>query len=237
MTMPPDDEEQRRRRRQMIETQLRRQGIADAAVLAAMERVPRHWFVPSEALDEAYADKPLPLDIESTISQPYIVGLMTQALALRPGDRVLEIGTGSGYQTAVLALLARTIYSIESQPRLAAEARQRLAGAGFQVVDASEAAETAEPATGRIVLRAGNGWRGWPEAAPFDAILVTAACPGFPAALFEQLHEGGRLVYPHASAEPQLERGEDQRLYRVSKTGGEPKLHFLGHCRFVPLQN
>ncbi|MGJ4804006.1 protein-L-isoaspartate(D-aspartate) O-methyltransferase [Luteimonas sp. SDU82] len=164
----------------MVERQLVGRGIDDARVLEAMRKVPRHRFVPAESAAEAYRDEPLPIGHDQTISQPYIVALMTQLARPRPGDRVLEIGTGSGYQAAVLAELAGEVYSIEILTPLATRAALLLRRLGYS----------------NIAVRSGDGYAGWPERAPFDAIVVTAAPDHVPAPLLEQLGPGGRLVIP-----------------------------------------
>jgi protein-L-isoaspartate(D-aspartate) O-methyltransferase len=156
----------------------------DSRLLGVLQQVPRHRFVPSAHLDQAYANRPLPIGHGQTISQPYIVALMTDLLALRPGDRVLEIGTGSGYQAAVLAELAREVYSIEIVEPLAMRARKALAETGH----------------GGVALRIGDGYYGWPEAAPFDAIVVTAAASHVPPPLVKQLKPGGRMIIPVGTA-------------------------------------
>jgi len=168
------------RRRQMVATQIAARDVRDPQVLAAMERVPRHLFVPPEVRGQAYEDYPLPIGDEQTISQPYIVALMTSLLELRGGERVLEIGTGSGYQAAVLAEIAGEVYTIEILGSLAQRSRATLAELGYRNVE----------------VRHGDGWAGWPERAPFDGILVTAASPRVPQPLLEQLKIGGRLVVP-----------------------------------------
>jgi len=167
-------------RERMVAGQIAARGISDARVLEAMRRVQRHLFLPESLRAEAYADRALPIAHGQTISQPYIVALMTELAALRPDARVLEVGTGSGYQAAVLAVLVREVYTIEIVEPLAAEARERLRRLGHA----------------NVWVRAGDGYRGWPEKAPFDAILVTAAPPEIPAPLLEQLAPGGRLVAP-----------------------------------------
>jgi protein-L-isoaspartate(D-aspartate) O-methyltransferase len=168
------------RRDRMIESQLRARGIADARVLEAMRKVPRHLFVPEEYRWRAYDDSPLPIGHDQTISQPYIVGYMSEALELRPADRVLEIGTGSGYQAAILGELAAEVYTIEIVPELAERARAALEAAGYR----------------NVHVRHGNGYLGWPEAAPFDRIIVTAAPDKVPQALVDQLAVGGIMVVP-----------------------------------------
>ena len=167
-------------RRQMVEQQVRGRDITDAAVLAAMATVPRHLFVPESSLTEAYADKALPIGHGQTISQPYVVALMTELLDLGPDDRVLEIGTGSGYHTAVLSRVAGEVYSIEIIEGMSKEAAARLARLGYD----------------NVHLRAGDGYLGWPEQAPFDAIILTAAPPRIPQPLIDQLKVGGRMVAP-----------------------------------------
>ena len=167
-------------RRRMVDDQIKSRGIRNAAVLDAMARVPRHLFVPPDAQGRAYEDTPLPIGHGQTISQPYIVAYMTEALEASREHRVLEIGTGSGYQAAVLAELVNTLYSIEIVPELANSAARALAGAGYRNVE----------------VRTGNGYLGWPERAPFDRIIVTAAPPQIPETLIDQLAVGGRMVVP-----------------------------------------
>ncbi len=167
-------------RERMVDTQIRERGVQSPAVLKAMARVPRHLFVPADVQPFAYDDRPLPIGFAATISQPFIVAYMTEALQLQPGHTVLEIGTGSGYQAAVLAELAKQVYTIEIVPDLAARARQTLAQAGYRNVE----------------VRSGNGYLGWPERAPFDRIIVTAAPPEIPQVLIDQLAVGGIMVVP-----------------------------------------
>jgi protein-L-isoaspartate(D-aspartate) O-methyltransferase len=167
-------------RERMVDTQIRSRGVRDRDVLAAMTRVPRHLFVPPEDRGRAYEDMPLPITHGQTISQPYIVAYMSEALQLSREHTVLEIGTGSGYQTAVLAELVQHVYSVEIVPELAQGARRALAEAGYPNVD----------------VRTGNGYLGWPEHAPFPRIIVTAAPPDVPQALIEQLANGGIMVAP-----------------------------------------
>jgi protein-L-isoaspartate(D-aspartate) O-methyltransferase len=164
----------------MVDEQLRARGIRDSRVLDAMSRVPRHLFVPESERDEAYGDHPLPIGLGQTISQPYIVAFMSEALQLDPAHRVLEIGTGSGYQAAVLAELAGEVYTIEIIGELAARAEQTLRDAGYR----------------NVTVRAGNGYLGWPEHAPYDRIMVTAAPDRVPPALVEQLKVGGLMAIP-----------------------------------------
>jgi len=177
---PPATEVWRTRRAQMVAEQLRARDIRDERVLDAMAKVPRHLFVPEDRRASAYADHPLPIGYGQTISQPYIVAYMTEALALTPRDRVLEIGTGSGYQAAVLAELAGEVFSMEIVEPLADRARATLEELGYR----------------NVQVRVGNGYLGWPERAPFDKIMVTAAPEDVPPALVAQLAEGGTLVVP-----------------------------------------
>jgi protein-L-isoaspartate(D-aspartate) O-methyltransferase len=200
-------------RRDMVTHQLQGRGITDARVLTALGRVPRHRFVPPKLAPLAYGDFPLPIGQDQTISQPYIVALMSQWAEVRPGEKVLEVGTGSGYQAAVLAELTEQVFTIEIKPELARAAAARLQELGY----------------GRVQVRTGDGYQGWPEAAPFDAILVTAAAPRVPPDLAAQLREGGRLVIP--LGEP---RGE-QTLVRWRKVRGELKEEARLPVRFVPL--
>jgi len=184
-------------------------------VLAAMRAVPRHLFVPSASIQQAYADHPLPIGEGQTISQPTIVAVMTDALELSGNERVLEIGTGSGYQAAVLSLLVRQVLTIEIVESLGAAARTRLAELGYKNVE----------------VRIGDGYLGWPEKAPFDRVMLTAAPPEIPRALVDQLAEGGILVAPVG------EQGEAQRLVRWTKRGGALEKQDLGAVRFVPMVN
>ncbi len=199
-------------RRSMVESQLRARGIRDERVLAAMFRVPRHEFVSEEHRDQVYEDHPIPIGEGQTISQPYIVAIMLEALALSPADAVLEIGTGSGYQTALLSELTRQVYSVERHEALARAARATLARLGFNNVE----------------VFVGDGSRGLPDRAPFDAIVVSAAAPQIPPPLFEQLREGGRMVIPVGPAHA-------QELQLVRKHEGQPVVTSMEGCRFVPL--
>lgn len=195
--------------------QMRRMGIADERVLDAMAQVPRHLFVPEELRQEADADRALPIGCGQTISQPYVVAFMTQQLALTGDERVLEIGTGSGYQTAILALLAREVFSVEIVPALAARARDAL---------------VERLGLGNVRLRLGDGSRGWPEEAPFDRILVSAAAEQIPAALVSQLRPGGMLIAPVGPQD------EGQELTLVVKgNDGANEVRPILPVRFVPL--
>jgi protein-L-isoaspartate(D-aspartate) O-methyltransferase len=205
--------EQAEARRLMVTRQLQGRDISDARVLAAMGRVPRHLFVPPALAPLAYGDHPLPIGGGQTISQPYIVALMSQWAAVKPGDKVLEVGTGSGYQAAVLAELTDQVFSIEIRPELAREAAARLRKLGYT----------------KVQVKAGDGYLGWPEAAPFAAILVTAAAPQLPPALAAQLQEGGRLVIPLGAT------SGDQTLVRFRKVKGELQQEERLPVRFVPL--
>ena len=195
----------------MVNEQLKARDIRDPRVLDAMVNVPRHLFVPDSLRGRAYADSPLPIGYDQTISQPYIVAFMTQALDVQPGHRVLEIGTGSGYQAAVLGLLAGQVYTIEIVEPLAARARATLAGLGAR----------------NIEVRTGNGYLGWPEHAPYDRIMVTAAPDEVPPALVEQVKVGGLMVIPVGTVTQQL------RILRRTAAGMET----LGTLpvRFVPM--
>ena len=197
---------------EMIEKQLRRRGISDAAVLAAMTAVPRHEFVPPELRSHAYDDLPLPIGGGQTISQPYMVAAMTAALHLQPGDRVLEIGTGCGYQAAVLSRLVKEVFTIERRPELASGACARLARLGYS----------------NAHVHCGDGTLGLPEFAPFDAILVAAAAPAIPKPLLVQLAEGGRMILPLGGV-------EHQELQLIEKHGDAFPTKMLEGCRFVPL--
>jgi protein-L-isoaspartate(D-aspartate) O-methyltransferase len=198
-------------RDRMVDLQIRAREVKSAAVLQAMRRVPRHLFVPEEVRSQAYDDHPLPIGQGQTISQPYIVGYMTEALQLERYHRVLEIGTGSGYQAAVLAEIARQVNSIEIVPQLAERARRALTQAGYRNVD----------------VRTGNGYLGWPERAPFDRIIVTAAPPEIPQALIDQLAPGGLMVVPVGT--------DYQEIVIVNRTAqGVTEKRTIG-VRFVPM--
>lgn len=201
------------RERERLVAQLRREGIRDERVLAAMAAVPRHEFVPPELASSAYDDMPLPIGHGQTISQPYIVALMTELLELQPGDRVLEIGTGCGYQAAVLAAMGCEVYSMERVRSLATAAAQRLERLGY-----------------RVSTRVGDGFEGWVTAAPFDAIIVTAAPERIPEALQQQLAPGGRLVVPVGGADQVHALTLVQRLRDGSLRATE-----VAPVRFVPM--
>jgi protein-L-isoaspartate(D-aspartate) O-methyltransferase len=199
-------------RRNMVESQLRARGIRDERVLAAMLHVPRHEFVSEDDRDQVYEDHPIPIGESQTLSQPYIVAIMLEALALDSSDSVLEIGTGSGYQTALLSEITRKVYSIERHASLARTAQDTLARLGYANV--------------QVLL--GDGSHGLPERAPFDAIVVSAAAPQIPPPLFEHLREGGRMVIPVGPPHA-------QELQLVRKQEGQPLVTNLEGCRFVPL--
>lgn len=207
------EEDFEERRLRMVETTIEARGVTDEQVLVAMRTVPRHVFVPSDVRDLSYGDHPLPIGYGQTISQPYIVAWMTELLELKPGEKVLEIGTGSGYQAAVLAELEGVeVYSIEIVPELAEGAANLLEDLGYTDVK----------------VKQGDGYYGWPEYVPFDAIIVTAAPDHLPAPLVEQLIEGGRLVIPIGPP------GGYQMLWKFVKTGEDVTAYSLGGVAFVP---
>src|SRR5580658_8757005 len=199
-------------RREMVARQIRDRGIHSQRVLDAMQSVPRHLFVLPEHVFAAYADEPLPIGEGQTISQPFMVAAMADALSLEGHERVLEIGAGSGYQAAVISLLAPKVIAVETQPLLAASARERLGRLGYL----------------QVRIERGDGSLGWPAEAPYEAILVTAAAPVVPPPLLEQLAEGGRLVIPVGPA-------KQQELLRIIKREGRTTRESLFACRFVPL--
>lgn len=201
-------------REAMVRRQLRARGLTDARVLAAMATVPRHRFVPPDLAAHAYDDRALPIGHGVTISQPYVVAWMTELAHVEPGARVLELGTGSGYQAAILAELGARVSTIERIEALASSARERLRELGYEH---------------RVEVRHGDGYLGWPEQAPFDAILITAAPPELPGALLEQLAEGGRLVAPIGPSHAY------QDLVLVERRGGEFVRSEQGGVAFVPL--
>jgi protein-L-isoaspartate(D-aspartate) O-methyltransferase len=196
----------------MVEGQIRKRGVSSPRVLEAMFNVPRHEFVPVEFRSEAYEDKPLPIGYRQTISQPYMVAAMTEALELAGTDRVLEVGAGSGYQAAVLSLLASEVITVESHTSLALSSQERLTDLGYT----------------NVHVHNGDGSAGFPDAAPYDAILVTAAAPEIPKPLADQLREGGRLVIPVGSQ-------ESQQLVQAWKGDGTLNLRILFDCKFVLL--
>ncbi len=200
------------KRQAMVREQIELRGVGQASVLEAMRRVERHRFVPEDYLDQAYDDHPLPIGFGQTISQPYIVALMSESLGVEAGDRVLEIGTGSGYQAAVLAEMGVEVYTVEVVPELASQAAQRLEELGYDSVQ----------------VLAADGYYGWEEHAPYDAIIVTAAPDHLPQPLANQLAEGGRLVIPIGPV------GMVQTLWQFEKAGGELEATNLGAVRFVP---
>jgi len=200
------------RREKMVRTQIEARGVADPAVLRAIRKIPRHRFLPAAFQDQAYDDCPLPIGHKQTISQPYTVAVMTEALGLTGRERVLEIGTGSGYQSAILAELAEWVYSIERIPELAKSARELLDELGYD----------------NVAIRVGDGTRGWKSEAPFDRIIVTAGAPQVPEPLLQQLGEGGRLVIP--VGDPYT-----QTMTRVTRRGSEFQHESLGAYRFVEL--
>ncbi len=199
-------------RDRMVSQQLAKRGVTDVRVLAAMRRVQRHELVPESVRRHAYEDRPLPIGFGQTISQPYVVAAMSEAIALSGGEKVLEVGTGSGYQAAVLAELGATVYSIELEPELAARARRDLVRLGYKDVH----------------VRTGDGYRGWPEHAPFDAVIVTAAPNHVPPALLEQLAVGGRMILPVGDFE------QDLLLLRKDEAGVHREV--LMGVRFVPMR-
>jgi protein-L-isoaspartate(D-aspartate) O-methyltransferase len=198
-------------REEMVKEQIAARDVSDARVLKAMRDVPRHEFVPAEVRRHAYADQPLPIGHSQTISQPYIVAFMTEKLAPQPTDRVLEIGTGSGYQAAVLSKLVAEVFTIEIVEPLATRAAADLKRLGFD----------------NVKVKAGDGYKGWPEHAPFDAVIVTCAPDHVPQPLVDQLKEGGRMIIP-------VGRGV-QELYLLEKRGGKVEQRAVLPVRFVPM--
>jgi protein-L-isoaspartate(D-aspartate) O-methyltransferase len=201
-------------RERMVREQIEARGIRNADALRMMRSTPRHLFVPEDMREYAYSDRPLPIGLGQTISQPYIVALMTELLAAGKADRVLEIGTGSGYQAAILAGAAKHVYTIEIVPELAKRARERLAAMGAK----------------NVTVRLGDGYLGWPEESPFDRIMLTAAPPEIPQKLIEQLTRGGRLVAPVGDSPA------TQELVVLEKsTGGEIRRRAVAPVMFVPM--
>jgi protein-L-isoaspartate(D-aspartate) O-methyltransferase len=204
-----------KQRMKMVDTQIRARGVADQRVLKALEKIPRHLFVDEGLINQSYNDSPLPIDRQQTISQPYIVALMSEALALTGKEKVLEIGTGSGYQTAILAELAERVFSIERIAALAMRARKTLDALNYY----------------NVAIRVGDGTYGWREESPFAAILVTAGAPRIPRKLIEQLAVGGCLVVPVGSR-------LSQNLLKLTRLSDDPddlRQEELGGCRFVDL--
>lgn len=212
METPTSADDFTRARELMVRTQIEARDIREPRVLAAMRAVPRHEFVPLEHRREAYTDGPLPIGYEQTISQPYIVAFMSEQLAAKPEHRVLEIGTGSGYQAAVLSHLVAEVYSIEIVEPLARRAEADLQRLGCK----------------NVHVRSGDGYRGWPEAAPFDAIIVTCAPEKVPEPLVQQLKEGGRIVIPVGGLHA-------QSLFVLEKRGGKMEQREVLPVRFVPM--
>jgi protein-L-isoaspartate(D-aspartate) O-methyltransferase len=196
----------------MVEQQIEARGISDPATLAALRTVPRHEFLPMRLRSEAYADYPLPIGHGQTISQPFIVAFMTEAIRPQPGERILEIGAGSGYQAAILAQMGAEVYTIEIVEPLAEMARQTLERLGYK----------------NAHVKHGDGYRGWPEHAPFDAIIVTCAPDKIPAPLVEQLRDGGRMIIPVGS-------GMNQELVLLRKKGDKIEKQSVLPVRFVPM--
>jgi len=199
-------------RERMVDQQIRARGVVDPRVLAAVRQVPRHLFIPQHLWDQAYNDNPLPIGADQTISQPYIVALMTEILEVKETDRILELGTGSGYQAAILAELAAQVFSIDRMGDLASRAKTMLDSLGYN----------------NVQIRVGDGTLGWPEEMPFDGIIVTAGAPKVPRPLTEQLALGGRLVIPVGDV-------WSQTLTCVRKTESGLKFEYHGGCRFVRL--
>jgi protein-L-isoaspartate(D-aspartate) O-methyltransferase len=207
------EDEYKQLREEMVQRQLVKRGITDSSVLEAMRTVPRHLFVLKAYRHLAYADHPLPIEAQQTISQPYIVAKMTQSIDIKKGEKVLEIGTGSGYQAAVLAHLTNKVYTIEIIEELAKKARETLIKLGYN----------------QIHVKWGDGHTGWKEEAPFDAIIITCASPQVPPRLFEQLKEGGRIILPLGNPLT------SQTLTIITKVNGKPKTKRILAVRFVPM--
>lgn len=210
--IPADDRRAAELRAEMVERQLRKRGIRDERVLRAMLTVPRHIFVRADSLETAYSDHPLEIGEGQTISQPFMVAFMAEALELTGAEKLLDVGAGSGYSAAVHSQLASRVFAIEASSILAERARATLANLGYA----------------NITLRTGDGSLGWPDEAPFDAICVAAAAPSVPAPLTDQLSDGGQLVIP-------IGAGAEQDLVLVQKKNGGLHSKTIGYCRFVPL--
>lgn len=199
--------------KQMVKLQIVDRGIKDLRVIKAMEKVPRYSFVPEDHRTCAYEDAPVCIGEGQTISQPYIVAFMTEALDLKPGDKILEIGTGSGYQAAILAEIVKEVYTIEIIEKLGKRAQATLTRLGYK----------------NVHVRIGDGYKGWPEHAPFDAVIVTCAPENIPPALVSQLKEGGRMIIPVGA------EGSVQNLIKVIKKNGSPEVQEERHVKFVPM--
>lgn len=208
-----DSQKFQKLRKQMVNRQIFRRGIESESVLSAMEKVPRHQFMPTNQIAQAYHDRALPIGFEQTISQPYIVALMTALLELQPSNSVLEIGTGCGYQTAILAQIVKQVYTIELIDQLARQTWRRLTKLGYQ----------------NIIWKVGNGYLGWIDAQPFDRIIVTAAPPTLPSLLVEQLKIGGKMVLPIGRAK--------QELVMIDKLETGISQRLCGGVRFVPMKH
>ncbi len=205
------DQSRQSERDWMVDTQIVAEGIIDPVVISAMRRVPRHRFIPAQESEEAYGNFPLPIGYEQTISQPYIVAFMTEVLSVKPGEKVLEIGTGSGYQAAILAEMGANVFTIEIVEPLASQAKEILAELGYDTV----------------VVRAGDGYQGWPEESPFDAVILTAAPERIPSPLLDQLAVGGRLISPVGD--------HSQNLVVIRRTEEGYQSTELLSVRFVPM--
>jgi protein-L-isoaspartate(D-aspartate) O-methyltransferase len=210
---PPDPTAARQARERMVREQIQARGISRPEVLNAMLSIPRHWFVPEDSVDSAYKDHPLPIGEGQTISQPYIVALMTELLEVKPSDRVLEVGTGSGYQAAILSVLCSQTYTIEIKPKLYQKASNLLQNLNFK----------------NITSLQGDGYFGWPAAAPYDGIMITAAVDHIPPPLIKQLKDGGRLVLPLGSPLGY------QNLVLVTKRGEDVSVRNIIGVLFVPM--
>ena len=211
--MPDENDSWRMQRDRMVNEQLERRGIRDPAVLDAMRKVPRHAFVPRGFRENSYEDRPLPLGPEQTISQPYVVALMLEELRLKPNDRVLEIGTGSGYEAALLGEMTSSVYTLEIDELLCQRARQTLRALGYF----------------NVLVKCADGYQGWPEKAPFDAVILSACPRAIPRELVRQLRPGGRMILPFGE--------EDQVLLVLEKTKEGIISHELGGVRFVKMRS
>ena len=210
----PQEKEYELLRAKMVKEQIEKRGVRDSATLASMRKVQRHLFVPENQMGNAYEDRPLPIGYGQTISQPYIVAYMTEVLKLKPGSRVLEIGTGSGYQAAILAEIVKEVYTIEIVEPLSKEASNRLSKLNYK----------------NVKVRTGDGYHGWKDKSPFDAIIVTAASEHVPPPLIEQLKDSGRMIIPVGS--PFM----TQQLMLVNKVGGKARSKSMMPVIFVPFK-